>query len=125
MSPAHNGTDGSPQFPIHQHDSGSYPSPGHSRFPLQAQGYDFDRLVDRVAKLFKMRSEEILNPGKQPQRVRARSLVCYWAVKDLGMNGTEVATLLGIIQSSVSRATRRGEKLALDNQYSLGVNRNA
>ena len=95
------------------------------RYQLQAQGYDFDRVVDRVAKLFKMRSEEILNPGKQPQLVRARSLVCYWAVKELGMNGTEVATLLGIIQSSVSRAIRRGEKLALDNQYSLGVHRNA
>lgn len=74
------------------------------RYQLQAQGYDFDKVVDRVAKLFKMRSDELLSPGKQPQRVRARSLVCYWAVKELGINGTAVASLLGIIQSSVSRA---------------------
>jgi len=89
------------------------------RYQLQAQGYDFDKVVDRVAKLFRMRPEEIVSPGKQPGRVRARSLVCYWAVKELGMNGTAVARLLGIIQSSVSRAVRRGERLALDNGYSL------
>ena len=57
--------------------------------------------------------------GKQPERVRAKSLVCYWATKELGMNGTAVAKLLGIIQSSVSRAVRRGERLVLDNGYSL------
>jgi len=89
------------------------------RYQLQAQGYDFDKVVDRVAKLFTMRAEEILSPGKQPERVRARSLVCYWAIKELGINGTAVSKLLGIIQSSVSRAIRRGERLALDNRYSL------
>jgi putative transposase len=88
-------------------------------YRLQAQGYDFDKVVDRVAQLFKMRQQEILIPGKQPERVSARSLVCYWAVKELGMNGTAVAKLLGIIQSPVSRAVQRGEKFALDNQYNL------
>ena len=34
------------------------------RYQLQAQGYDFDKIVDRVAKLFKMRPGEILSPGK-------------------------------------------------------------
>jgi hypothetical protein len=89
------------------------------RYRLQAQGYDFDKVVDRVARLFKMRPEEILSPSKEPERVRGRSLVCYWAVRELGMNGTAVASLLGIIQSSVSRAVRRGERLALKNRYSL------
>jgi putative transposase len=88
-------------------------------YRLRAQGYDFDRVVDRVAQLFGMRQEEILRRGKQPERVRARGLVCYWSVKELGMNGTAVAKLLGITQSSVSRAVERGERLALDNQYDL------
>ena len=76
-------------------------------YRLRAHGYDFDSVVDRVAKLFGMRQEEILRPGKQPQRVRARGLVCYWSVRELGMNGTAVAKLLGITQSSVSRAVER------------------
>lgn len=89
------------------------------RYRLQAEGYDFDNVVDRVVKLFDMRPEEILSPGKQRERVRARGLVCYWAVKELGMSGTTVAKLLGIIQSSVSRAVERGEKYALNNGLRL------
>jgi len=89
------------------------------RYQFQAQGYDFDKVVNRVAMLFTMRPEGILSPGKQPERVRARSLVCYWAVKELGMNCTAVAKLFGIIQSSVSRAVGRGERLALKNRYTL------
>lgn len=89
------------------------------RYQLQPQWYDFDKIVDSVTKLFKMRSQEILSRGKQPERARARSLICYWAVKELGINGTAVAKLLGIIQSPVSGAVRRGERLALDKGYSL------
>ena len=78
------------------------------------EGYNFDEVVDRVAELFKMRRKEILNPDKQSQRVMARTLVCYWTVKELEMNGTEVGRLLGLMQSSVSRAVQRGEKLVLE-----------
>jgi len=52
------------------------------------------------SRIFILR-EEILKPGKQPKRARARSPVCYWAVKELGMtNGTAFARSSGIIQSS-------------------------
>jgi hypothetical protein len=84
------------------------------RYRLRRLGYDFDRVVERVAELFEMKQNEILRPGKQPEKVRARSLVCYWAVKALGMNGTAVAQLLEMAQSSVSRAAQRGEKLAAE-----------
>ncbi len=48
--------------------------------------------------------------------VRAKIIT---TLKELGMNGTAVGRLLGITQSSVSRAGRRGERVALDNRYSL------
>ena len=72
-----------------------------------------------------MKRKEILAPSKQPERVGARSLVCYWAVKELGMEGSTAAKLLGITQSSVSRAVSRREKLALDNELSLVDSGNA
>ncbi len=89
------------------------------RYQFQAQGFDLAKVVERVAKIFEMKPEEILSPGKQPQRVMARGLVCYWGVKELGMKGTAVGKLLGMVQSSASRAVARGERLALDSQLNL------
>jgi hypothetical protein len=51
------------------------------RYRLQVGGYDFDNVVNRVAKLSGMPLEETLSPGKQPKRVRPRGLVCYWAAE--------------------------------------------
>ncbi|MDP3029588.1 MAG: hypothetical protein Q8O04_08855 [Deltaproteobacteria bacterium] len=48
-----------------------------------------------------------------------RRRICYWGVKELGMKGTAVGKLLGMVQSSVSRAVARGERLALDSQLKL------
>jgi len=88
-------------------------------YRLRAKGYDLDGVVDRVSELLDISSDEILKGGKHPRRVRARSLVCYWAVKELGMNGTEIGKRLGMIQSAVSRAVQRGERFVLKNQYRL------
>ena len=93
------------------------------RYRLQAQGYDFDKPVHRAAELFEMEPKEILVSGKQPQRLKARRLLCYWAVKELGMNGTSVAKKLGITQPAVSKAIQRAEKLLLANHLDLENNR--
>ena len=51
------------------------------KYKLQAAGYDFDKVVDRVAVLFQLKSADILLPTKQRHRVKARSLLCFWTVK--------------------------------------------
>ena len=81
------------------------------RYWLKAQGYDIDRVVQKVAEVFEIEPEQIWKPGNQPLRVKARSLVCYWAVRELGMSGTSVGKQLGLGQPAVSRAVVRGEKL--------------
>jgi REP element-mobilizing transposase RayT len=82
------------------------------RYWLKSKGYDFDWLVKQAAERLGLDTMEILKPGKQPLRSRARSLVCYWAVKDLGMSATHVGRLLNLSQSAVSRAVARGEGFA-------------
>ena len=89
------------------------------RYRLKAQGYDIDRVVEKVAEVFEIKPEKIWQPGNQPLRVKARSLVCFWAVRELGMSGTSVGKLLGIGQPAVSRAVVRGEKFAKDTNLSL------
>jgi REP element-mobilizing transposase RayT len=84
------------------------------RYHLQAQGIDFDSITDRVAKIFRLQPEQVLSSGKQPQRVKARSLLCYWAVKELEMSGADVAQKLKICNSAVSRSVVRGKKIAAD-----------
>ena len=61
----------------------------------------------------------ILNPSRQRQRVMARSVLCYWAIRVLGMSGSELSQKLGMGQSSVSRAVGRGEKLVNDRKLIL------
>jgi len=86
---------------------------------LQAQGYDFQRVVSRVGELIGMDMEEVMRPGKQPQRVQARSLVCYWSVEELGLVGSSVAKMLGMSQPAVSKAVQRGRTLAAEKGYTL------
>lgn len=82
------------------------------RYELKSQGYDIERLGRRVARLFEIAPEDIYSPGKYKERVKARSLLCYWAVRELGETEIELARKLGIKQPAVSVAVKRGEKLA-------------
>jgi putative transposase len=89
------------------------------RYQLQMQGFDIDKVVDRVATLFLLRPDELLSSSKQPQRVKARSLLCYWAAKELEIGGADIARRLKISQSAVSRAVVRGERIAAEMDLKL------
>jgi hypothetical protein len=89
------------------------------RFRLQAQGVDFEKVVEWVAEVFVLEPEQVLSPLKQPLRVQARSLLCYWAIKELEMRGADVARRLKISNSAVSRSVVRGEKIATDMKLKL------
>ena len=82
------------------------------RYRIQSQGYDFNNIVDRVAVIFELKPEKVLSNVKQPMRVKARSLLCYWAAKELGMSGAAIARRLKLSKSGVSRAVVRGESMA-------------
>ena len=89
------------------------------KYQLKSQGYDIDKLADRVSEIFTIRPEEIFQPGKQPVKVKARSLFCYWAVRELGFTMADLAPKLNISQPAVSISAQRGERIALENGYSL------
>ena len=49
----------------------------------------------------------------------ARSLVSYWAVRELGMSITDLARRFEMSPSAVTYAAQRGEAIAKNNNYQL------
>jgi REP element-mobilizing transposase RayT len=88
-------------------------------YALAAKGYDFDRVVAHVAEVLGMDYRAVLGRDKQPQTVRARNLLCFWANRELGMSTVEISRRLQISQSAVSRAARRGEQIAAQFGFNL------
>lgn len=81
---------------------------------------NFDKLVDRVAGVMELKPAEVLSPGRYPQISAARSLLCFWAVRELGMTQNELAVRFGLSQPAICVAVQRGENLAEARHFSLG-----
>jgi REP element-mobilizing transposase RayT len=79
---------------------------------LQRQGRDMGWLARQVATVFGVSPDDIYRAGKRPLLVSARSVLCHWAVRELGLTATVVARALGLTQPAVSIAVRRGERIA-------------
>ncbi len=82
------------------------------RYRLKAAGYDLPKVASRVAKFLGLEVKDLLRPGRYAKVVVGRSLLCYWAVRELGMSATDLARRIGISQPAVSYSVQRGEKIA-------------
>jgi putative transposase len=89
------------------------------KYDLKARGYDFDRVAQRVAEVMAMEIEQVTAFGKSPQTVKARSLLCFWAHRKLGMTTIEIGRRLNISQSAVSRSSMRGQQIEKENRSLL------
>ena len=89
------------------------------RYRLKAEGWTLTKITERVAEIFGIEKDQVVVPGKQPDRVCARSVLAYWAIRDLGLTATEVGKYLGLSKSAVSRAAKRSQKLIIDQSLSL------
>lgn len=89
------------------------------KYRLLAKGYDFDWLVQHVARLLEMEPRDVLARGKYKQIVKARSLLCYWAVRELGMTTVQLAERLRLAQPTISQSVMRGRKIALEEKLKL------
>ena len=81
-------------------------------YRLRAKGYDLEKLAQRAANVCGMKPEEVWSAGKYSKTVQARSLLCYWAVRELGISATALARRLGLTQPAVSISVRRGGRIA-------------
>ena len=66
-----------------------------------------------------MGKDYITERGRQKERVRARDLLFYWTVVELGMPMLDLARRFDITPAAVSYAVQRGEKMAKEWGYQL------
>jgi len=64
-------------------------------------------------------AEDLWKPGKYAKSVPARSLFCYWAVREIGVSATEIAKRLKMTQPAVSISVRRGERVAKEKRLAI------
>ena len=89
------------------------------QYELKRLGYDFNRLEQRVVQIYGIDKEELYLKGRQKTRAEARSLLFYWAIRELGMSGTSLAKRFAMSQSGVVYAANKGEKIAREKNYRL------
>lgn len=89
------------------------------QYRLKATGFNLDQVARRVAELIGVEYEDVWGKGKHPQTVKARSLLCYWSVRELGISATKLARRIGISQPAISQSVKRGEAIAKENGLKL------
>lgn len=89
------------------------------KYILQASGYDLDKVASRVSKVMGIELSEVWAEGRERKRVAARSLLCYWAVREVGLTMSQLSKRLHLSLSAVSLAVKRGEPIAQEKGYQI------
>jgi putative transposase len=89
------------------------------KYPLWSQGIDLERIIERAAGLMGVEPSLIWQSGKERNRVSARSLICYWTVRHLGISLAALSRRSGLSLSGVSQSVKRGEELANARGYNF------
>jgi len=89
------------------------------RHRLKRQGYNLDRIAERVAEILAIEPDEVYSKGRQYRKVKARSLLCFWASRELGISHTSLAKKLEMSIANIGLSVERGELVAKEGNYSL------
>lgn len=89
------------------------------RDELRGQGYDLARIAERVSEVLGIEPDEVFSKGREDRKVKARSLLCFWAARELGMSHTALAKALEMSIAGVGFSVERGESIAKKGDYSL------
>ncbi len=89
------------------------------KYNLKAAGVDVGFIAKRVAAIMEMPEEDVWHEGKYKDIVRARSLLCYWAVRELGKTMTSMALRLNISTVAVGKSVARGADIVKTEELKL------
>jgi len=86
---------------------------------LKSKGMDVDKIALHVSRLMGIAVEDVWAAGKQQHIVNARSLLCYWSVRELGVSISSLSRRLGISLPAISKSVARGKQIAEDKAFIL------
>ena len=89
------------------------------RYAIQKKGINLEIMANRVTEIFDIPPIELWASGKHRWRVRANSVLWYWANRDLEISMSKLARRMDVSVMAVSNAVRRGEKIAEELNISL------
>ncbi len=91
----------------------------NKKFILRSKGYNLKKISQKVTEIFDIEPEEIFSKGRRKNQVESRSLLCYWAVFELGMKVTDLAGHLNMTVPGVGYSVQRGKNIAKKNGFNL------
>lgn len=77
------------------------------------QGWNFNLLHQKICQLFAVAEEDLYKKARSNNTSDAKTLLCYWAVEELGMPVAKVSCLLDMSQQAVSKRVKKGSSVCL------------
>ena len=90
-------------------------------YGLKACGLDVNAIANRVARLLNLPVDEVWAPGRYKHLATARSLICFWAVRELGVSQASLARRFNVSEAAISKSVRRGAEIAKREGYKLDL----
>ena len=81
------------------------------RYRLKSLGYDVDRIEKKVVELFSIEAKDLYSGSRKKPVSQARSVFCYWCVREPGESMTNLARTLRLSQPAIGYAVERGKQL--------------
>jgi putative transposase len=88
-------------------------------YALKALGMDLNAVAARVSEVLSIKAKDVWAKGRYKRIVEARSLLCYWASRELGVSMSSLAKKLGISLPSMSDSVKSGQIIAEEKGFSL------
>jgi putative transposase len=89
------------------------------QYAYRSRGMDLNSVAARVSEVLGIKVEDVWAKGRYRKTVEARSLLCYWAVMELGISMTTLALKLRISITSISVSVSRGRMIAEGKELKL------
>jgi len=81
------------------------------KYRVKSPGYDFKVIVKKVLGLYDIEKSDLYSGSRRKPIPDARSLLCYWAVHELGLTRVYLSELLGLTPQAVGYAVTHWKKM--------------